>query len=364
MIILALLEYKCPNCGGAIEFDTLSQQVRCPFCESIMDMQALMAMDKWLSGEQHSEAMSWGYEGGYWNENEQLGLAVYSCNSCGGEIVGDETLGATSCPFCGNPVVMTSKFSGTLRPDIIIPFKLGKDIAIDSLQKHYMNKRLLPAVFKDLNHIDEVKGIYVPFWLFNADADAGIEYSASKVRSWSDRKYDYAETSHFHVYREGSLGFDQVPADGSRAIDDTLMESIEPFAMVDAVPFSTVYFAGYFANKYDVDADERSTRANERILNSTQTAFRDTVTGYNSVTIQKTNINLLNNSVQYALLPVWLLSTSWQGKSFLFAMNGQSGKFVGDLPLDKKAAWGWFFKLFGLISASLIVISQIIVSFI
>ncbi|MDR0470039.1 MAG: hypothetical protein LBH09_08725 [Peptococcaceae bacterium] len=358
---MALLEYKCPNCGGAIQFDAAVQEMVCPYCDSVMNVESLRAMDEQLARDQKSESIDWGYEGGGWLEGEQQGMAVYACKSCGGEIVGDETLGATTCPFCGNQVVMTSKFAGTLRPDIVIPFKQSKDDALRSLQKHYVGKKLLPRVFKEKNHLDEIKGVYVPFWLFDADADAHIEYSATKVRTWSDKNYDYTETSTYRVYREGGLGFDQVPADGSKAMDDTLMESIEPYNMKDAVDFQTAYLAGYFANKYDVDAEENTPRVTERITNSTTAAFQKTVTGYNSVTPVSSNVRLTNGNVRYALLPVWLLSTSWQGQNFLFAMNGQTGKFVGDLPLDKAAYRSWLLKIFGIAAAVLIIATQIFV---
>jgi len=358
---MALQEFKCPNCGGAIQFDAGKQEMACPYCDSVMDVEALRAIDEQLAHRQEPEAIDWGYEGNEWNAGEQQGMAVYTCKSCAGEIVGDETLGATSCPFCGNPVVMTSKFSGSLRPDLVIPFKQDKNAALKSLQKHYLGKKLLPQVFKDANHLDEVKGVYVPFWLFGADADAKIEYRATKLRSWSDTNYDYTETSTYHVHREGSIGFDDVPVDGSKAIDDTLMESIEPFNMEEAVDFRTAYLAGYFANKYDVDAEQSVDRANGRIKNSTEAAFADTVAGYNTVTPKHTRIQLSNGKVRYALLPVWLLGTSWMGRNFMFAMNGQTGKFVGDLPLDKAAFWKWFLKIFGIGAAAMLAVSMIIV---
>ena len=357
---MALLEYKCPNCGGAIQFDAKSQEMVCPYCDTVMDVEALRAMDEQLEEQQKSEKIEWGYEGAEWQENEQSGMAVYSCQSCSGEIVGDETLGATSCPFCGNQVVMTSKFSGTLRPDIVIPFKLGKDEAVKALQKHYLGKKLLPKVFKDKNHLDEVKGVYVPFWLFDTDADAHIEYRGTKIRSWSDKQYDYTETSHYRIVREGSIGFDAVPVDGSTAMDDNLMESIEPYSMDGAVDFSTAYFAGYFANKYDVDAQSSTERANTRIKNSTEAAFKDTVTGYNSVTAINTKMDIKSGAVRYALLPVWLLSTSWQGENFVFAMNGQTGKLVGNLPMDKGLRRSWFFKIFAGLSAAFLLINFLI----
>lgn len=360
---MALLEYKCPNCGGGIQFNPGTRELLCPYCEAVMDVEALKAMDEDMSRDHASEAIDWGYQGSGWGAGEQQGMAVYSCQSCSGEIIGDETLGSTTCPFCDNPIVITSKFAGTLRPDMILPFKLGKDHALSSLEKHYLGKRLLPAVFKTRNHMDEVKGVYVPFWLYSADADAHVQYRATKVRRWSDRNYDYTETSTFRIIRDGGIGFDNVPADGSRAIDDTLMESIEPFNVTEAAAFHPAYMAGYFANKYDVTAEECAGRANDRIRNSTEAAFKSTVVGYNTVVPEYTNIRLISGGVRYALLPVWLLGTTWQNKSFLFAMNGQTGKFVGDLPLDKAAYRAWLLKIFGIVAGALLLISQVIISF-
>jgi len=328
-----------------------------------MDVEALKAMDEAMSQNLESEEVDWGYQGNEWREGEQQGMAVYSCRSCSGEIVGDETLGATTCPFCGNPVVMASKFAGTLRPDTMIPFKLGKDAALEAMQNHYLKKKLLPKTFKDKNHLEEVKGVYVPFWLFDADANAHIEYNGTKVRRWSDSKFNYTETSTYRIIREGGIGFNQVPVDGSSAIDDTMMESIEPFSMKEADEFRSAYLAGFFANKYDVGVAESAPRANERIRNSTVSEFAKTVTGYNTVTTVSSNVRLRSRGAKYALLPVWMLGTSWQGQSFVFAMNGQTGKFVGDMPVDKALKRKWFWGIFGVAAAALLIITQLVVTF-
>lgn len=202
-----------------------------------------------------------------WQDGEADGLRSYVCKSCGGEIVGDGNTAATSCPFCGNPVVMMGQFSGALKPDLVIPFKLDKKAAKAGLMQHLAGKRLLPKVFKDQNHIDEIKGVYVPFWLFDADADAQVRYKATKVREWSDNDYDYKDIEYYLVRRAGSLGFEHVPVDGSSKMPDDLMESIEPYDFADAVEFQTAYLAGYLADKYDVDAEQSVERANERVKN-------------------------------------------------------------------------------------------------
>lgn len=347
----AMQEYKCPCCGGAIEFNSAVQKMKCPYCDTEFDMDTLAGYDRELQSDTDDE-MQWdSTAGNEWQEGETAGLHTYVCKSCGGEIVGDENTGATACPFCGNPIVMTGQFAGALKPDLIIPFKLDKKTAKENLTKHVTGKRLLPKIFKDQNHIEEIKGIYVPFWLFDADVDAQVRYRATKIRSWSDSEYDYTETKYYAVHRAGSIGFENVPVDGSTKMEDDLMESIEPFDIKDAVDFKTAYLAGYLADKYDVDAEQSTERANQRVKNSTEQAFKKTVKGYVSVEPENSNIQLHNGKAKYALYPVWLLNTTWNGKQYTFAMNGQTGKFVGDLPVDKAAAAKWMIGLTAALSA-------------
>ena len=347
-----LQEYKCPCCGGAIAFDSTLQKMKCPFCDTEFEMDALKSYDAELQGEQ-ADNMEWETSAGSeWQESEIEGLRSYVCKSCGGEIVGDANTAATSCPFCGNPVVMMNQFAGLLKPDIVIPFKLDKKAAKAGLMKHLNGKKLLPKIFKDQNHIDEVKGVYVPFWLFDTDVDAQVRYRATKIRTWSDKDYNYTETSYYNVWRAGSIGFDNVPVDGSEHMEDDLMESIEPFDFSSAVDFQTAYLSGYLADRYDVNADDSIGRANERVKKSTESVFASTVVGYHTVVPESTSVRLANGRVRYALYPVWLLNTVWNGKTFSFAMNGQTGKFVGDLPVDKGKKWRWFSLVSGIAAAA------------
>ena len=336
-----LQEYKCPCCGGAIAFDSTIQKMKCPYCDTEFEMDVLKGYDAELQDEE-ADNMDWETTaGGEWEEGETDGLRTYVCKSCGGEIVGDANTAATSCPFCDNPIVMMGQFSGTLKPDLVIPFKLNKKAAKEGLVKHLTGKRLLPKIFKDQNHIDEIKGVYVAFWLFDTDVDAKVRYKATKVRTWSDSNYNYTKTSYFMVHRGGSIGFEDVPVDGSTKMADDLMESIEPFNCAEAVDFQTAYLAGYLADKYDVTAEESIDRANERVKKSTEQAFAETVIGYETVTAENTSVQFHGGKARYALYPVWLLNTTWNGNRYTFAMNGQTGKFVGDLPVDKAAATRW-----------------------
>ncbi len=337
-----ILEYKCPCCGGAIEFDSSIQKMKCPYCDTEFEMETLKALDEELKADIEDD-MNWNAPSGdTWQEGEEENIKKYNCESCGGQIIGDMTAAAASCPFCGNPVVFAGQLAGELKPDYVIPFKLDKKAAKEAFKNHLKGKILLPKVFKDENHIDEIKAVYVPFWLFNADAKARLRYRCTKVRSWSDSRYIYTETSHFSVVRGGQISFDGVPVDGSSKMDDALMESIEPFDFGEAKEFQSAYLAGYLADRYDVSEEDSVTRANARIKQSTEDSFRNTVRGYSSVMPETNNIQFNNSKANYALYPVWILNTTWNGKQYRFAMNGQTGKFVGDLPMDKKAFWKWF----------------------
>ncbi|MBR6514634.1 MAG: hypothetical protein IKT46_07365 [Clostridia bacterium] len=346
-----LQEYKCPCCGGAIGFDSDVQKMKCPFCDSEFEMESLASYDNELKTQQ-DDSMSWDTDAAEsWRPGETDGLRVYVCSSCGGEIVGDENMAATLCPFCDNAVVLKGQLSGELRPDLVIPFKKDKKDAKKALLEHYKGKRLLPKIFKDENHIEELKGIYVPFWLFDTDTDADVRYRATKVRCWSDSQYNYTETSHYSVSRSGSVGFENVPVDGSTKMEDDLMESIEPFDLREGVDFQTAYLAGYLADKYDVTAEQSIDRANQRIKQSTEDAFRSTVNGYATVTTEHSSVRFNNGRARYALMPVWILNTKWNGKKYTFAMNAQTGKMVGDLPLDKKAYTRWFVGIAAAVTA-------------
>ncbi len=336
-----LLDYKCPHCDAKIEFDAGTQRMKCPFCDSEFDVASLLQKDEVLKTQQPDD-FNWSKDESEFSADEDAGMSVFTCNSCGGEIIGDETTAATSCPFCGNPVVMSGRLSGYLKPDFVIPFKLDKKAAKQKLKDYVSTKRFAPSSFKSENKLEEIKGLYVPFWLFDSDISAGIQYKATKVRTWSDRKYEYTETSYFDVYRAGDMSFANIPVDGSSKMPDELMESIEPFDFSQAVDFQTAYLAGYLADKYDVSMEQSTERANQRVKTSAEDTLKGTVTGYSTVTPESSSIQLKNGVAKYALYPVWLLNTTYKGEKYTFAMNGQSGKFVGNLPVDK----GKLFALF------------------
>ena len=273
------------------------------------------------------------------------GLKVYSCPSCGAELFCDETTAATSCPYCGNPTVVPGQFHGQQKPDYVLPFKLDKNAAIAALKNFYKGKKLLPKAFSEQNHIEEIKGVYVPFWLFDGQVDADIRYAATHARSFTSGKYRVTQTDHFDVRRAGTLDFRRIPADGSTKMPDAMMDSIEPFDYGELKPFSTAYLPGFLADIYDVPAKDASERAVRRACATADAQMAATAAGYTTCTPVARHVVMPKVRAKYALMPVWMLATRWNGKNYLFAMNGQTGKLIGDLPVSMGRFWAWFFGI-------------------
>ncbi len=334
--------------------------MRCPYCDTEFDTETLKAFDEDFRRCEEDDIKLERVDAARWEDGEREGIVQYTCTSCGGEIIAEETTGSMRCPYCDSPVIMSRSFAGKLRPDLVIPFKLDKKAAKKAFASHLLGKRLLPKVFKDENHIDEIKGLYVPFWLFTADTSSAARYKATRTRMWTSGDYDYTETSHFSVFRSGELSFTGIPADGSSRLPDDLMESVEPFDLSEAVDFQSAYLSGYLSDRYDVCAEDRAGRVTERMKGSAASALRSSVMGYDSVISESTSIKVTESRTKYVLYPVWIMNTTWRGEKYLFAMNGQTGKFVGNLPVDKGLYKKYLLGIASAVTAALYALSLIL----
>lgn len=347
------LEYKCPCCTGALTFDSKTQKLICEYCDNQFSLEQLAEYDEILQEDsKEDKQFAWKeYEG-----EETDGFTEFICPSCGAAIMGDSVTAATFCAYCGNPVALSERMAGMLKPDYIIPFKLDKKAAEDALKKFYKGKILLPKLFKTENNIRKITGIYVPFWLYSGEAHAKAVFNATKVNTWRSGNYRYTRTSHFMVTREGDLAFTKVPVDGSQKMDDAMMDSIEPYNYNELTDFKAAYLAGYLADRYDMDSKTCNPRAEERVRQTSLDELARSVVGYTSATPRNNHVSVTGSEIKYAMLPVWILNTSYKGETYTFAMNGQTGKMIGKLPIDRKKYW----LLFGGVFAAAMLLGQLL----
>lgn len=362
-------EFKCPACTAPLHFSEETGRLECDYCGSSFsveemesrsaekEQQAAEAFEK-AAAEAKADAKDWDGPDAQdsWGE-AGTHLKTYSCPSCGAELICDEATAATSCPYCGNNAIIPGQFRGALKPELVIPFQIGKDEAVKALKAHYKGKPFLPKSFSDENHIQEIKGIYVPFWLFDGQAEADVSFAATRSTVMVTGRERITTTRHFDVRRAGTVSFEKIPVDASKKMPDDYMDSLEPFRYDAMVPFSTAYLPGFFADVPDVSIEECSLRAELRATDTAVESMSRQVSGYETCIPTRKDAQLRRGKVRCALLPVWLLSTQWEGQNFLFAMNGQTGKMVSDLPVSKKRYWAWWGGLTAGITAALAVIT-------
>lgn len=304
--------YKCPSCGGPLTFDQSTQKLTCPYCGYEQDIQDFEE-----------------------KETHQHDTDFYLCSSCGGEVILDTTSGATSCPFCDNPIVLSSRFTQDFKPDFIVPFKNKREDILDAFEKHLTNKKFVPQIFKDKNLLKEIKGIYVPYWIYDLNLETNMQFKAVERKETIQQDKRLITSSTFDIMRLGKGQFKEIPISASKKMDETMLDSLEPFDLNKKVNFTPDYLAGFFAENYDTHQDDKIQHVLKRCERTLEDEIIGSISYYDELDTLSSNSKLLDQNVKYALLPIWFLTTRFNNEEYTFAMNGESGKLIGDLPFDK-----------------------------
>lgn len=340
-----VLEFKCPCCNATLVFGAGSQQMKCEYCDNTYDLDTLNAC---VEGDNVQDGTQLQWEDSphlQWDAEDQSNIRAFICDACGGELITDDHTAATFCPYCGNAAILPARISGGLKPEGVIPFKTTKEDAQKAFLELCKGKPLLPKFFNQEQQIEKITGIYVPFWLYDCNADFDGSYKATRLHTWSDTDYIYTKTDHYLLRRRASAAFQAIPLDGSSKMEDSFMESIEPFNYEDMVDFETAYLSGFLADKYDVEANAGENRIRQRVETSIDDQLQSTFLGYSTVIPTARQYRIDHSRAKYVLMPVWMLNTKYRGKTYTFAMNGQTGKMTGSFPICPKKSLKWFLGL-------------------
>ncbi len=317
------MDFKCPNCGGTMAFDPASGKLKCDYCDSVFSEEEVSRREAEQQRQQQDR------ESGGWQQDAGA-MRAYSCSSCGAELLADDNTAVLCCPYCGSSTVVTAQFSGAIRPDYVIPFAFTKQQAVEKYKGYYTKRMLLPGSFSQSSHVDDIQGVYVPFWLYNGAVTADAAYEAFDSVTEGDEEV----ITYYDVRRRGTVSFENVPADASQRMDDALMDSIEPYDFSALKPFTMACLPGFLAERFDVEQEDSRARAEKRIRGTAQDKVRDTIK-HDDYKVSQETFNVHYGQTGYALLPAWILTTRWNGGTYTFAMNGQTGAFTGDLPVSK-----------------------------
>lgn len=332
---MAIVSYKCPNCGGELGFDPESQKLKCDYCLSTFsneDIESLTAQHTYNTpGQEIIEDDSSNYyqapSGNAW---------LYTCPSCGAQIITDESTSSTNCCYCHTPVTFTKQLVDEFKPSKVIPFKKSKQQALDTFLNWCSRKKFLPDDFTSPRQLENIAGLYIPYWLIDCDTKGYMYGTGKRIKSWRSGDYHYTQTDIYSISRGATMSFTYLPHDASTKADDKVMESIAPFNYEELEDFSYSYLSGFISEKYDVPKEDIYPLIKARVESAVERELSASITGYSSTSMAGKNIQIDRTRFHYTLMPIWMLTYIYEGKTYMFAMNGQTGRTYGALPVCKK----------------------------
>ena len=354
---------KCPNCCANLIFDADKQVMFCEYCLSTFTADQLEntiveeAPKDSTAGERiHAEGAEEHIKKSLLDDGVQ-----FICNACGAQVVTDKNTSATFCAFCGSPAIISQRMTDEFSPDYILPFKYGKEAAVKKFFAWCKGGRWTPFDFVSEKNIEKLTGLYVPFWLYDVHADVDITGTAKNEESHSTGSTTTVTTTEFKIRRKGSLTWKHLPFDGASRIDDKMMEAIEPFDFKKMVDFDPAYIQGFFAERYDLSGDDVKPRMWERVKTYIKQELDPTYRKFNrGVKVEKDDTKLNELNLHYAMLPVWFLHYTYNGKNYDFCMNGQTGEVAGIPPVSRLKRLVLFFTVLAVAAAIVRLIAGLI----
>ncbi|MDO5703268.1 MAG: hypothetical protein Q4G47_07935 [Lachnospiraceae bacterium] len=334
-------KYTCKNCGAELFFDPKTGKLHCDYCDSDFDPALYDMTDE--EAEKTDSTIEYGTDGeddtvdakSVTDDSVSLDdLAVFKCPHCGAEIITSKKTVATSCVYCNRAITLTGNVSGDFRPDYVLPFKKEREEVEEAYRALCRKSFLTPKLFSSEATVKKIKGMYVPYWLYSFSGAASVNVRGENLRVYRVGDEEITEISAYRVHEEGACRFERVPADAMKEMDNAMMDSIEPFDMSNLTKFNPAYLTGFYTQRWDETSGENEMRAKDRA----KAALREEVlshTGtFTNKSVEKEQYAFDNMRVEQVMLPVWMMYTEYKGKNYVFGMNGQTGKMMGEIPKD------------------------------
>jgi DNA-directed RNA polymerase subunit RPC12/RpoP len=344
---MAIFTYKCPNCNAGLIFNPEKKQFFCEYCNSEFTESELSmrAPKEDASGEENE------------SDDEFVShMSVYSCPTCGAEIMSDDTTAATFCVYCHHPVILSGRLTGNIKPEQVIPFAFDKKTVKEHFSKWVKKRRFIKEDFYSASQMEKLCGVYFPFWIVYGRADAGMQATGKTKRVWRSGETEYTETKVYEVIRNGEMAFSDITIKALNKDSAKMLNGIYPYDTNGLKHFSMAYLSGFLAEKRNVERENAAPEAYSIIRQSGEKLLRDTISGYTSLDVRHLAVTPVNEYWRYALMPAWLLTYAYNGKKFYFAMNGQTGKVAGRVPVSRRKLITLFAAVAGLTSAVMILV--------
>jgi DNA-directed RNA polymerase subunit RPC12/RpoP len=330
------ITFKCPNCGGGLVFNPETQTYKCEFCLSDFSLGDLETQDVKNNQDTASTAAK---------DQEAV---LYTCPSCGAEIVTDQTTAASICYYCHNPVVLQGRLTGRYQPDYVVPFSINRKQAEEIFAQWIRRKRYAPSDFYSKKQIDSMTGVYFPYWLYSCTVEGKMEAEGTRLRMWDAGNLRYTEKKIYHISRDGQMKIHHMARNALKKANAKLSFGVLPFQTEGIKPFQMGYLTGFFAEKRDIGQEQICPEAEREVKEFAAASLKNSAEGYSGLNIRHQETNIQDPVWHYGLFPVWTLTYKGprDGKIYYFALNGQTGKVCGEIPVDGKKLLVLFLSVF------------------
>ncbi len=338
-------KYSCKVCGAELYFDPGRGKMHCDYCDSDFDPAEYDfepgeagAADETIAQGQDPESgepdAAAGTQAATDDSVSTDDLVVYKCPNCGAEVITSKKTVATTCVYCNRAITMTGNVKGEFRPDYVLPFEKQLSEVEAAYRRLCRQSVLTPRLFTREATVKKIKGMYIPYWLYTFNGRVRMSVRAQRIRTNVNGDEEVTYTSSYDVTEEADARFERIPADAMKEMDNLMMDSIEPFDFSRLKPFNPAYLTGFYTQQWDDSAADNEPRAKGRAKTAFSAAAMKRAGSYPSKVINSEKYDWSGQKIELVMIPVWMMYTEYKGKKYVFGMNGQTGKMLGEIPKD------------------------------
>src|ERR1051326_7057068 len=340
MEALAQKKFSCPSCGGEAQCDPSKKALVCPFCgttspveterkptgEEVIVEHDLVAALRAIPDSQRG-----------WQAKK---ISV-KCQSCQAISVFDPGRVGQRCDFCGSTALVPyEEIKEAFRPESLLPLKISEGQARDAIRRWYGSRWFAPNLLKRAAFTDTVKGLYIPYWTFDAQvhaewtAESGYYYYVTETYEDSDGQTKTRQVQ--KIRWEPSSGalnhfFDDELVPASRGVQPQMLRGVEPFPTKELAPYNPGFLSGWVVERYQIDLVSAAKAAREEMDQEMEQMCAARVPGDTHRNLQ-VETDYSGQTFKHILVPIWLLSYNYGARNFQVVLNGYTGTIAGRYP--------------------------------
>ena len=334
---IAQQKFACPACGAEALWDPAKQALICPFCGTTSPAKLDTDTGKIVEHDLVAALRGVGDDARGWKIEKRY----VKCQSCQAISVLDPARQAQRCEFCGSAqLVPYEQNKASFRPESVLPFKVAEDQARDGIRTWYGRLWLAPNALKRRALTDTVKGVYLPYWTFDAQVDATWTAEAGHyyytTETYTDGSGRVQTRQVQHVRWEPAAGqvshfFDDDLVCASVGVHPNLVRGVEPFPTKELKPYDPGYVAGWVVERYQIDLVAAARAAREAMEAKLRQLCAAQIPGdtYRNLDVRA---DYSGQTFKHILAPIWLLTYNYGAKAYQAVMNGFTGAIQGEYP--------------------------------